>query len=401
MLNMIKNSLLISTLGLSSLYAANSVTLSNDGTGDFLIAPLYIASGDICSKIKVMNTNEYSSILAKVTIREKIASHEVDLPIFLSPGDVWEGNICQEKDRVILRSTDDSNHPSAKDILKNGIDLLAHSSATSYRESDYNRGHVELNGKMFKLDEDQKTNLNFSRGYVEVYPIAQFNEKSKKKVDKNILVERWDRLIDGEIKNPNLRLDGVDESSLSGLVSFNTSNQETATIPMTAFKNVHSKQITGEAINYTSDSDANILLGKESKIDILKLLQHKTLSFTYDNCGKNQYVYIAFPFSHKEKQSRRYKLVIRDMNENKYTMVFSPKFIMHDELVCISVAELIAITNNKKKFEKGMIQIKDIINNDQAQLGKNQNGSMLPIVARISHIGGRDIVINGSYLPVK
>ena len=89
------------------------------------------------------------------------------------------------------------------------------------------------------------------------------------------------------------------------------------------------------------------------------------------------------------------------MNENKYIMVFSPKFIMHNELALISVEELIAITHNKIKYKKGMIQIKDIINNDPAQLGKNQNGSMIPIIARISKIGGKDLMINGEYIPVK
>ena len=153
MLNLLKKSIIISTVIASSLYSNDNVKLSTDGTGDFLLAPLYIAQGDICSRIKVMNTNEYSSILAKVTVRERIASHEVDLPILLSPGDVWEGNICQINNKVILSSTDDSNHPSAKDILRKGIDLYAHSSMTSYRESDYNKGHVELNGKLFELNE--------------------------------------------------------------------------------------------------------------------------------------------------------------------------------------------------------------------------------------------------------
>lgn len=400
MKNLIK-SLIFTTATISSLYSNENVTISHDGAGDFLVSPLFIAQGDICSNIKVMNTNEYSSILAKVTIRERIASHEVDLPILLSPGDIWEGNICEINKKVILSSSDDSNHPSARDILRNGIDIYKHSSMASYRESDYNKGHVELNGKLFELNELQKSNLSFSSGYVEIYPIAQFDEGTKQKVEKSVLVQRWNRLIDGDTSHKKIRKNGVDESSLSGLVSFNTLGQETSTIQMTAFKNTHSKQITGEAINFATDSDPDILIGKKSKLKILKLLQNKTLSFAYDNSGINQYLYIAFPFSHKEKQSRKYKLIIRDMNENKYTMVFSPKYIMHNELACLSVEELIAVTNNKVKYNKGMIQIKDIINNDPAQLGKNKNASFIPVISRIANIGNKDIVINSEYVPIK
>jgi hypothetical protein len=387
----------------SSLYAGSKsyVELSNNLKGDFLISPLYIAQENICSNVKVMNTNEYSSILAKVTIRESIASHEVDFPIMLSPGDVWEGNICQINDQVVLTSTDDSNHPSAKNMLLNGINLHGHSFGTAYRENDYNKGYVELNGKAFELQEVQKTNMDFTKGYVEVYPIAQFDEGSKQKISKKVLLQRWERLIDGDTSNARLRKTGVDEESLSGLISYNTAGQETAVLPMTAFKNTHNYQRTGDHIYYTSDSNPNALIGKENKIKILKLLQKKQTSFTYDNSGKDQYLYLSYPFSYKEKQSRKYKLVIRDMSENKFVMVFSPIYIMRNELACISVEELIALTKDKVKFEKGIIQIKDITNNDEVQLGKDKTASVIPVITRIANIGGNSIVVNASYTPTK
>ncbi len=400
MINNFKKILFIPTLIATQLIASD-IKLSQNLTGDFLIAPLYIAHGNICSKIKVMNTNEYSSILAKVTIREKISSREVDLPIFLSPGDVWEGNICNVNNKILLKSTDDSNHPSAKALLEKGIDLLAHSKSTDLDNTRYNNGYVELNGKSFHLSEIHNKSNSYNAGYIEIYPIAQFDEGKRGKINKSLLVQRWERLIDGDDTNTKLRKNGVDENSLSGLISFNSSNQETATIPMTAFENTHSKQILGENINFTSDSNPDILLGKNHKNKILKLLQHKTISFSYDNCGIDQYLYVAFPFGYKQQQSRKYKLVIRDMNENKHTMVFSPSLIFHNELACISIEQLINETNNKGKFTKGMIQIKNIINNNDIQLGKHQSASMLPIITRISQIGGNDMVINGSYTAVK
>ena len=101
---------IISVASLSALLTmtanAESVSISNDGHGDFLIAPLYVAKNKVCTNLKVMNTNESNSILAKVTLREQIHSQEIDLPIFLSPGDVWDGKICEFGKVVKLKSFD-------------------------------------------------------------------------------------------------------------------------------------------------------------------------------------------------------------------------------------------------------------------------------------------------------
>jgi hypothetical protein len=203
---------IISGLALTSVLAtglfADTPTVSRDGLGDFLIAPVYIAKGNICSDIKVFNTNEKSSILAKVAIRERISSQEVDFPIFLSPGDVWEGKLCQSPNGVILTSNDDSNHPAVKEILANGKNITAQSKKA---------GHI---------------NVDFTTGYVEVYPIAEYNENSTAKVDKNILVKRWDALIKGDTSNPKLRKNGVDGYSLSGVVSYEIDGTETAALPL-------------------------------------------------------------------------------------------------------------------------------------------------------------------------
>jgi hypothetical protein len=286
-------------------------------------------------------------------------------------------------------------------MLNNGINLHGHSVGTGYRENDYNKGYVELNGKSFELQEVQKDNMDFTRGYIEVYPIAQFDEGSKQKVSKHTLLQRWERLIDGDTSNAKLRKTGVDEESLSGSISYNTAGQETASLPMVAFKNTHNYQRTGDHIYFTSDSNPDLLLGKENKLKILELLQKSQTSFTYDNSGKDQYVYLTYPFSYKEKQSRRYKLIIRDMEENKFVMVFSPIYIMRNEVACISVKELINLTKNTMKFKKGIIQIQDITNNDEVQLGKNKAPSVIPVVTRISNIGGNSMVINGSYAPTQ
>jgi len=162
----------LATVLSASLYA-DRVTESTDGTGDFLIAPLYLAKGDICSEVRVFNTNETSSILAKVVFRERIASHEVDLPIFLSPGDVWSGTVCQHNHKVVLTSTDDSNHPAAMDTLKEGKNLGEHSLHAGDRNNDIARGYVEINGQSFELKEIEKDYIDFEIEYGEVYPTTQ------------------------------------------------------------------------------------------------------------------------------------------------------------------------------------------------------------------------------------
>ena len=399
---MIKKLSLTALLTLSTSLYADNVKLATDGTGDFLMAPLYIAKDDICSVVKVFNTNETNSILAKVAFREHVSSHEVDFPIFLSPGDVWVGKVCQDKKgAVLLTSIDDSNHPSALATLQVGQNLGQHSSTAINRHADMAKGYVEIEGKAYTIKEVQKENIDFSKGYIEVFPIAQFNEGTKLKVNKNILVERWDSLERGNLSLSGLSMKGVDNNSLSGVVSFQTKGQETSSLPMTAFEGTHDHQYAGSTISYNSDANANMLLGKDKQKQILKLLQHGTLSFTYDNCGIDQYLNITFPFSYKEKQSRRFKLVIRDNYENKYTMIFSPLPNMADELTTFSVEELVKLTRDTVKFKEGMIQIKEITNNDTVQLGKNKIASILPTYSRISCIGNNDMVINTGYVPVK
>lgn len=368
--------LLASVLCSSVLSAGEKVSIANDGTGDFLIAPFYQAKQDVCSKIKVFNTNETDSILAKVSIREGISSQEVDLPIFLSPGDVWSGQICDTYGKILLTSDDDSNHPAARDILAVGKDLNGHS---------INVGH---------------TNVDFSRGYIEIYPIAQFKEGSKRKVQKDILVKRWNALSNGDLSNPKLRKNGVDENSLSGVITFKTNNRETASINMTAFEGTHSKQRTGSSIRYAEDTSPSLLLGQSEKKQILKLLQNSTTSFTYDNYGKEQFVYLTFPFGYTANQERVFKLTVRDMQENKEIekeVIFSPRiskklYTIKNELAVIPLNELIELTNNSRSFKEGMIQIKEIRNRSNHQLGKGQYASFLSSV--VSTMESRELFIN-------
>jgi len=378
--------IVLSILTASYILHASNVTKATDYSGDFLIAPLYIAKKDICSEIKVFNTNETNSILAKVAIREHLSSREVDLPIFLSPGDAWSGTVCQKNNKVFLTSIDDSNHPKIMNILKTGKDLTTQSKNAGY------------------------TNIDFTKGYIEVYPIAQFNENNNKKVNKNVLVSRWDTLAAGNLNYSNLKKDGVDGYSLSGILSFKYNNSITSTLPMTAFKGVHNKQVAGNDIAYSQDSNPEILLGQNEKTEILKLLQKDTVSLTYDNSGLNQFINLTFPFGYKANQSRKFKLIIRDMSENKHiaeTVIFSPapiksSYTTKNEVATLSVNKLINLTSNPAKFKEGMIQLKDITNELDIQLGNNKIASFIATSVRVSQKDiNSEMIINANYLPVK
>lgn len=372
------------SVALASSLSAN-VVKANDGLGDFLIAPLYQAAGNVCTEVRVTNTNETSSILAKVAFRERISSQEVDLPIFLSPGDVWSGTVCNENGRVLLRSIDDSNHPAAMGILRTGKDLTAQSNAS---------GH---------------TNVDFSEGYVEIYPIAEFNEGSKNKVQKSVLVKRWDNLINGNINDKKLSKRGVDGYSLNGEVLFKTGYNGivTSTQEMTAFKGAHEKQLTGSVISYGNDTSPEVLLGMKSKQQILKLLQNSTAAFTYDNSGEAQYIAFTYPFGYTASQIRSYRVIVRDMEENKIeeTVIFSPVPVktnaMHNEVAILSVAEIIAQTSNPAMFKKGQIQIQAIRNVSNTQLGSGKKASFIATYIRQSNINEKDRVIDTKYVATK
>lgn len=96
--------------------AAHAVEVSRDGTGDLLIAPAYFIGGGMTTDLKVINTSQTQSVVAKVVFRHPTTSAEVlDFLIYLSPSDVWNGSVsCQAADangnctRSVVTSADDS-----------------------------------------------------------------------------------------------------------------------------------------------------------------------------------------------------------------------------------------------------------------------------------------------------
>ena len=102
----------LAIMGTAAIAADNTNTkIATDGTGDYLIFPVYAATenGNWETTLKVVNTNPTTAVVAKVVIREHVNSAEkLDFPIFLSPGDVWEAKLVAQNGVVYLDSTDDS-----------------------------------------------------------------------------------------------------------------------------------------------------------------------------------------------------------------------------------------------------------------------------------------------------
>jgi len=136
----------------SAAYAVTQV--AEDGTGDYLLAPVYYTTSNWQTDLKVVNTNTTNAVVAKVVIRDRKDSAEViDFPIYLTPGDVWTGTLYWGSDgRLHVKSSDDSMMVYVNGTLMNGanqtIDLYP---------TDPN---LVGKGKI---------------GYVEVFGLAQWN----------------------------------------------------------------------------------------------------------------------------------------------------------------------------------------------------------------------------------
>lgn len=93
----------------SSAASAANVQVAEDGTGDYLLAPVYYAIGDWKTTLKVVNTNPTRAIVAKVVVRDGAVCNEImDFLLYLTPGDVWEGTLFVQNGNIVLNSTDDS-----------------------------------------------------------------------------------------------------------------------------------------------------------------------------------------------------------------------------------------------------------------------------------------------------
>lgn len=109
---MFKKKVLAAALGALMVSGSTfAVEVAPAGKGDLLIAPLFMTGGGWTTELKVVNTNTVDSAVAKVVFHAPGRSEEVlDFLIFLSPGDVWVGNVVTNADGSVgVSSSDDSS----------------------------------------------------------------------------------------------------------------------------------------------------------------------------------------------------------------------------------------------------------------------------------------------------
>lgn len=105
------SSILAATMaaGFAATQNAAAVHLSEDGIGQVLLAPLYLADFGYKTKFAIVNTRTDVAVKAKVVLRSKLTSAEViDFICYLTPGDVCRFEVRNENGKAILYSDDDS-----------------------------------------------------------------------------------------------------------------------------------------------------------------------------------------------------------------------------------------------------------------------------------------------------
>ena len=363
--------------------AANPTVAAN-GLGDFLIAPAFFATGGYSSNLRVVNTNLTSSVLVRVVVRDSACSQEVDFPILLSPGDVWDASISTKTDGVYIHSSDDSNYiPQITTV--DGLNLT-------------------------------KTNTSgangYQSGYVEFYPIAQFNEGSDVKVLKTTLKARWENLERGGDGNIGDAKAGVAvENVLSGFVNVvnDTTVKASMTVPMTAIAGASDSALSGTAtIGMSAITEwGRFFPDGTNANDILVALQASNVVIPYSDGGANNMVLFTFPGDHTcvatAPQRRGYSVSIRDTEENR-PLVPSPlpTFTLLGELSPVSPSAILSkyqiTAADLPAFEKGWVNINGLTNGHNGQLGINQNASVISTQMKAVDVGG-SVTTNWMYIP--
>ncbi|BCD68942.1 hypothetical protein [Nitratiruptor sp. YY09-18] len=213
----------LAIMGAAAIAADNTSTaIATDGTGDYLVFPVYAAdaNGNWKTNIKVVNTNTTHAVVAKVVIREAINSAEkLDFPIFLSPGDVWEATLEDVNGEVHLKTTDDS-------MVVNGVPAST----------------TPVDTPLFAATAPQNNHY----GYIEVYGIASIagtnvdsSWSPNTPLDKVALYNKYVADLNGNTNTTDWA--AVDADSIYGqevLFASNTNGELAMTIPATAFEGV-------------------------------------------------------------------------------------------------------------------------------------------------------------------
>ena len=161
-----KKTVISSAAALAVMSATAFATTPTSGVGNYLLYPATYAVGDVWStKLTVANTNSTTAVVARVVVRASDDSHELfDFPIYLTPGDVWDGVLENHDGNLVVTSTDDSNmiksgsgfiQASPSNPIYNGekANIAASKNALTYVEvfqlAKYDAGAIDSSWKPF------------------------------------------------------------------------------------------------------------------------------------------------------------------------------------------------------------------------------------------------------------
>jgi len=107
----------------------NAIEISPDDRGQLLIAPVYKASDGKSTEIRVVNPSRTHAVKAVVSVRSSANSLEIlNFNLYLTPTDVWTGELRNNGSGVELYSEDDSilvgfndGGPSTESAISSGV----------------------------------------------------------------------------------------------------------------------------------------------------------------------------------------------------------------------------------------------------------------------------------------
>jgi hypothetical protein len=312
-------------------------TISTNGMGDFLIAPAYFATNGYSSKVRVINTDLTHSVLVRVVVRDSACSNEVDFPVLLSPGDVWDATIYAGTDgNVYIKSTDDSNYlPQLS--TGDGLNLTA---------ANPNAGN------------------GYASGYVEIYPVAEFDEGAEVKVDKAVLKDRWNKLQANDAAT--LAAATAVDNILTGFVTLTNEQKSLAmTLPMTAINDASDAVVSGVALDIATNTTWDSYFGTANTTTMMTLLQASNVVVPFVD-GENVATF-TFVNDGLCGQLRGYKVKIRDTQENKPLAPSpEPTYALSGELAFMSpmsVLDKYQLTDDQiNQFKSGWIKMVNLTN---------------------------------------
>ena len=316
-------SLVASTLLVSSAMA--DVNIATDGTGDYLVAPLYSTLNGYKTILKIMNTDNEHAYLVRGVLRRYTDSQEVvDFTIMLSPGDVWEAKVIN--DRII--STDDSNWNG--DLNESIVKVCTQEGDSS---ETCQKGYVEF----FVLAELNNNKPEVAAAlhdsnYTTAYQTSTLNVKSIHKSDlKHLFVTALgaENALEGVNRSADLTYvvspSDINNDAIGGYVTLSkvTHDQDIlhTTLPLFAFEHTRENGGNIQQLGYLAGETTvtENYITPSNQTQIRNLLRYNYVSIPYDRSKSGNDAQAVFTFlldqSPVQYQTRTFKQIFRDMAE--------------------------------------------------------------------------------------